>query len=221
MKQIIALVVLLVVVGIAGFVYRNALERPQDVPQPVACTMEAKVCPDGSSVGRQGPECAFATCALPNAEDAAIGIAFVIPSGYVANPEAIGPDETLRAVFDKKAQGEVPHTIMIRRYPIEAGKTGEQVMIEQTMFSPSGINAKSTTEFKSAIINGKTYRTVVIERFEAQVHTAYYLIRASDVLKFEVIERDVTEWMNPTLVVDTLPEHQAFQKLLTTLQAAE
>jgi hypothetical protein len=29
---------------------------------PVACTMEAKLCPDGSSVGRQGPKCEFAKC---------------------------------------------------------------------------------------------------------------------------------------------------------------
>ncbi len=28
----------------------------------VACTMEAKICPDGSSVGRQGPNCEFAPC---------------------------------------------------------------------------------------------------------------------------------------------------------------
>ncbi len=27
-----------------------------------ACTMEAKICPDGSSVGRTGPNCEFATC---------------------------------------------------------------------------------------------------------------------------------------------------------------
>ncbi len=28
----------------------------------VACTMEAKICPDGSYVGRQGPNCEFALC---------------------------------------------------------------------------------------------------------------------------------------------------------------
>ena len=29
---------------------------------PVACTQEAKICPDGSSVGRTGPKCEFAAC---------------------------------------------------------------------------------------------------------------------------------------------------------------
>lgn len=28
----------------------------------VACTMEAKICPDGSSVGRVGPNCEFQAC---------------------------------------------------------------------------------------------------------------------------------------------------------------
>jgi len=30
--------------------------------QPVACTMEAKICADGSAVGRGGPNCEFAPC---------------------------------------------------------------------------------------------------------------------------------------------------------------
>lgn len=28
----------------------------------VACTMDAKMCPDGSAVGREGPNCEFAPC---------------------------------------------------------------------------------------------------------------------------------------------------------------
>ena len=32
------------------------------VELPVACTMDAKVCPDGSSVGRVAPMCQFAKC---------------------------------------------------------------------------------------------------------------------------------------------------------------
>ena len=31
-------------------------------PKMTACTQEAKICPDGSAVGRTGPNCAFATC---------------------------------------------------------------------------------------------------------------------------------------------------------------
>ena len=31
-------------------------------PSQTACTLEAKICPDGSSVGRAGPNCEFAPC---------------------------------------------------------------------------------------------------------------------------------------------------------------
>ena len=30
--------------------------------EPIYCTMEAKLCPDGSYVGRTGPKCEFAAC---------------------------------------------------------------------------------------------------------------------------------------------------------------
>ena len=40
-----------------------ACARPAaPVDEPQACTMEAKVCPDGSAVGRTGPNCEFAPC---------------------------------------------------------------------------------------------------------------------------------------------------------------
>lgn len=31
-------------------------------PESAVCTLEAKVCPDGSTVGRQGPLCEFTKC---------------------------------------------------------------------------------------------------------------------------------------------------------------
>ena len=37
-----------------------ALESGQNKPR--ACTEEAKICPDGSAVGRTGPNCEFALC---------------------------------------------------------------------------------------------------------------------------------------------------------------
>lgn len=51
-------------------------------PQPVACTEEAKICPDGSAVGRIPPNCDFApcpsgTCTCPNG---------YIHEGDVCNP---------------------------------------------------------------------------------------------------------------------------------------
>jgi Flp pilus assembly protein CpaB len=47
----------------------DAGKPPQDRgPIQHACTMEAKQCPDGSYVGRQGPKCEFAPCPGPEVE---------------------------------------------------------------------------------------------------------------------------------------------------------
>ncbi len=37
-------------------------ENNSNAPTPVGCTMEAKMCPDGSYVGRTGPKCEFKKC---------------------------------------------------------------------------------------------------------------------------------------------------------------
>lgn len=39
---------------------------------PSACTQEAKLCPDGSAVGRQGPNCEFAECPAQIANPASV-----------------------------------------------------------------------------------------------------------------------------------------------------
>jgi hypothetical protein len=43
---------------------------PSSVEQGVICTMDAKICPDGSSVGRTGPNCEFAEC--PGSQDESV-----------------------------------------------------------------------------------------------------------------------------------------------------
>jgi len=81
-------VTLIIAAGVGGYVYVQS-KMPNDVetipaplpgqsssptpsqpapPQEVACTMEAKQCPDGSYIGRTGPNCEFAACpeAVPN-----------------------------------------------------------------------------------------------------------------------------------------------------------
>jgi len=220
MKQLFALVVILFVVGVAGFLYRNTVERP-GVTAPIgACTAEAKICPDGSSVGRQGASCEFAPCAFPNAEAPEASISFVIPSGYAADENAYGADMRLVAAFVKPSLSEaVAHSIIIYRYEIPEGETAEQVMLVNTRYQPADMQAEDFSRFESVSIGSKSFRRTVIERFEAQVHTAYFLVRERDVLRFEVMERDVTGWMEPSLSIDSLPEHQALRSLLQTLQS--
>jgi hypothetical protein len=51
-----------IAVGMYGVFLVGTALRSSPPPDSVACTMEAKVCPDGSTVGRVGPNCEFAAC---------------------------------------------------------------------------------------------------------------------------------------------------------------
>jgi hypothetical protein len=70
---------------------------------PIACTMEAKVCPDGSSVGRIGPKCEFAECPKATAD-------FDKPIVMEINDKAIYPDGlslVLKEINDSRCPSDV------------------------------------------------------------------------------------------------------------------
>ncbi|MBP9856194.1 MAG: hypothetical protein KBC48_02750 [Candidatus Pacebacteria bacterium] len=57
--------------------------KPFTPTQPVACTMEAKICPDGSAVGRTGPKCEFAQCPAPKSIQVEINASQEVLKRYV------------------------------------------------------------------------------------------------------------------------------------------
>ncbi len=67
--HLITLVLAILLGSLAIFVL--FLVQESRTPEPIGCTMEAKICPDGSAVGRSGPNCEFAPCPelLPVADD--------------------------------------------------------------------------------------------------------------------------------------------------------
>lgn len=58
MKKVIIIIIIIIV---AWFVIRFIINSSEK-EEPVACTMDAKLCPDGSYVSRIPPECNFAPC---------------------------------------------------------------------------------------------------------------------------------------------------------------
>ena len=57
-----SIVIIGVIVLAAGVGYLFGNRQRGSPSAPVACTQEAKLCPDGSYVGRTGPNCEFAEC---------------------------------------------------------------------------------------------------------------------------------------------------------------
>lgn len=61
---VLILGMLVIVIGSLFAILTQSFLSP---PVQRACTMEAKLCPDGSSVGRTGPNCEFAECPISTA----------------------------------------------------------------------------------------------------------------------------------------------------------
>ncbi|MBI5134295.1 MAG: hypothetical protein HZA81_02840 [Candidatus Taylorbacteria bacterium] len=70
MKIVLIAILCLVVVG--GVVYALTSTQSYETDgEGIVCTMDAKLCPDGSYVGRTGPDCQFAACPDGNATSTA------------------------------------------------------------------------------------------------------------------------------------------------------
>lgn len=84
LKHIIALVILVVLLGLV-YSFTNPSSTTPTIPDrpdgdQIACTMEAMMCPDGTYVGRSGPNCQFvcpvtSTSTAPQAVDLKITMA--------------------------------------------------------------------------------------------------------------------------------------------------
>ena len=85
-KTIILLVLIIILFfGVGYLLFTKVFNNQQ-----IACTMEAKICPDGSYVGRSGPDCEFTPCSEVIAhnwikyENAGLGFSLEYPAALTA-----------------------------------------------------------------------------------------------------------------------------------------
>lgn len=64
-QAVLWIVIGVLILAVAGGTYYLG-RQTNTKPSYKACTMEAKICPDGSGVGRTGPNCEFAECPKPS-----------------------------------------------------------------------------------------------------------------------------------------------------------
>ncbi len=213
MKSLFLGVLLIILLGVGGLVYRNAVEHPL---QPVACPLDAEVCPDGTSVSRTGNSCTFPACPPPNVSLASINVAFAVPTGF--GDMALPDDQSVAAyTLPANASSTGDANIIIRRYSIEASSTALAV-IQQTAISGASGMPVGATSFTSTVLGSHRFTVATVERFEGVVDTSYYLARSTDVLRFDAVDMNVTGWTDPNLNQSALPAHAALLKLLSTLQ---
>src|SRR3989338_5053959 len=86
---ILGIIGIVLLTAVAGYFVVN---RQTDEPTPIACTQEAKLCPDGSAVGRTGPNCEFAECPgvnpSPTPTPSPVPAVFGSPATFAINTQA-------------------------------------------------------------------------------------------------------------------------------------
>lgn len=212
MKRLFLGILAIILVGFGGLVYRNAVEHPA---QPIACPMDALVCPDGTSVARGGITCSFPVCPPPNVSFSDVGIAFAVPEDFA---ESEFPDAASVATYSLMiASSTKSANIVVRRYAIAASSTALMTIQQTALGGASGLPV-AVTAYSSTVFGMYRLTVVTIERFEGVIDTAYYLARATDVLRFDAIDREVVNWTDPNLDTSILLAHVALRELLLTLQ---
>lgn len=213
MKSLFWGIAIILLAGIGGFIYRNAVEHPL---QPVACPLDAKVCPDGTAVGRIGQSCTFPVCPWPNVELKDAGIAFAVPLGFATTTPG---NPAMLAVYTASPTASSTATIVVRRYALDASSTPSDVIRTTAIGGASGLPV-AVTALSSVQLGGRPYTVASIERFEGVVDTAYYLVRPdqNDILRFDAVDTGVMSWMDVHLDTSSLPAHAALRTLLANLQ---
>ncbi len=211
MKSLFLGILLIIILGFGGLVYRNAVEHPN---RPIVCPMDALVCPDGTTVARAGMSCTFPVCPPPNVTLTDIGVSFAIPDGLVAS---LLPDTASVAAYELQSVSTTSSArIVIRRYSIASSSTAFATIQQTAVGITSGVPVNPASFYSTSIGNHR-FTTVTVDRFEGNIDTAFYLARGTDVLRFDAIDSGA-DWTNPNLEVMTLPAHLALKKLLVTLQ---
>jgi len=115
MKEYAAIVGVLILVVLGGLWAVNARSVPP--PGGKACTMEAKLCPDGSAVGRTGPNCEFAECPAVATTTSGGGGGILPFNSGVRGTVLLGPTCPVERIPPDPACAEKPYatTITVRR----------------------------------------------------------------------------------------------------------
>ena len=93
----------------------------------VMCTMDAKLCPDGSYVSRTGPNCEFTPCAK------------LMPEEFIdvtITGSAETPDPVLERVLELERKGIISNVIIMESFPVRIRMKATQKIIDELESMP-------------------------------------------------------------------------------------
>lgn len=173
LRLVIAVLLSFVLGGATVYLWQNPqfLNSLPFVPQPKACTADAKLCPDGSSVGRVPPNCEFTPC--PSAKPS------VMP---ITNSNGIAPSQPQPSIpADWKTYKNTKLGFIIK-YPPEW-------IAEDSTSGGSGSSARPDSVAIDIYKNGSKYP---LNRISIQSNISYKELSQEDYKK--VVDSLKTDW---------------------------
>lgn len=147
-----ALFVMIVAVLLFGGIAYLSWSKQVDQPDPTACSQEAKICPDGSAVGRTEPKCEFAPC-----------------------PK--NPDNNGWKAFTDTASGisfSYPETLLTKYIDIVDWPPHVQVLNDAFTCTEAGTEIARTGKTEKRIVDNRTYCvTTATEGAAGSIYTQY------------------------------------------------
>ena len=169
MKKLIILVVL---IGLGVWYFQTSTQK-ENTPGTQACTEEAKICPDGTAVGRTGPNCEFAACPT--------GGTTTTPSDQSQNPEG-----KQLVYFRSAVQSGLSATIEVDPIEIFNGEDAIQAAMKDTGCSKENITSGKCA---ASLNNGFYIRnsSTTTEKYTVTLSTEAYLISKTDTSQLEKV----------------------------------
>ncbi|XKT75342.1 MAG: hypothetical protein ACJKSS_00965 [Patescibacteria group bacterium UBA2103] len=210
MKELTLGVLLLILVGFGSFLYQNAKNNKPIDKGPVACTLEAKMCPDGSYVGRKGPSCEFEACPTEK-------VLFDAPEGYTDTLPLLSSIVEGRIGFFNKEPNVISNNIAVYAYS-KNNTTLEEVLTQKIKLSPSDLTP-DLEDYEIVEIDGQDVYQIVNERFEATVEINHVLDLEDFVVVISHRDISVEKWMQD-FTLEELEDLSIVEEVVKSIRVA-
>ena len=199
-------------VSFAGYLNYSIWQLNSGGSGQVACTQEAKLCPDGSYVGRTGPKCEFAACPQPS------------PNAMAG--KAGGNNDLWKSMSDSKTgiTFQYPETLLTTYIHTQDWPPQVQVLSEQYRCTEAGGETARAGKTEKRLVDNREYcRTSIVEGAAGSIYTQYayaflkdnktfiftFTTRATQCGNYDETERKACEGERETFDIDSVVDRMA------------
>ena len=112
-KKSIIVFILILTLTVGIYFYYSSYSRQEE---SIGCTMDAKICPDGSAVGRSGSNCEFEACpeSSKKNKDNTVKYKASLPQGYTLEDFSVEKDLKITCKYDNECELPAEYAIQSR-----------------------------------------------------------------------------------------------------------